>query len=220
MKIMEESKKLKRIYTEQTLSKIGERVLLKGWAQTVRDHGSLIFIDIRDVTGIVQVVINPEQNKEAHLAAQAIGTEYVISVIGTVVERKKDLVNTKIPTGTIEVNVEEISVLNKSKPLPFSVESDGHEIDENVRFKYRFIDLRRARLLESLKFKRDVVLFSRNWFKEKGFLEVDTPILTVSSPEGARDFIVPSRVHKGKFYALPQAPQQFKQLLMVGGIDR
>lgn len=211
---------LKRIYTNQTIDKIGQNVMLKGWVQKVRDHGGLLFIDLRDVKGIVQVVINPQINMSVYERAQTIGNEYVISIEGHVVERQLDLINPKLETGNIEVVASNLIILNKSKPIPFSIETDGHEIDENVRFKYRFIDLRRKRLLNSLKFRRDVTLFTRNWFNDHGFLEVETPILTVSSPEGARDYIVPSRVHKGKFYALPQAPQQFKQLLMVGGIDK
>lgn len=195
-------------------------VVLKGWAANTRDHGGLMFIDFRDPSGVVQVVADKDIAPDAHKAADTLGKEWVIEVHGIVKPRSKDTINPEMPTGTIEVAAEEIIVINKSKTPPFPVDSDGRSIDENLRLKYRYIDLRRERLAHIVQAKHTYLLAVRNWMNEAGFTEVITPILTSTSPEGARDFVVPSRLHKGKFFVLPQAPQQFKQMLMVGGVDK
>lgn len=209
-----------RILAVQSNSRVGKEVVLKGWASNIRDHGGLIFIDLRDWSGIIQIVIDPSVAKDAHKVAQKIGTEFVIEVVGKVVNRDKGLVNDDLETGKIEIHVSELEIINKSKEIPFPLDTDGREIEENLRHKYRFLDIRRERVREMIKKRHEVILFIRNWMDKNDFVEVQTPILTVSSPEGARDFVVPSRLQKGKFYALPQAPQQFKQLLMVGGVHR
>lgn len=210
---------LKRILSSLTVEKVGKKVKISGWAQSIRDHGQLIFIDLRDWSGRVQVVINPE-NKELFKQAKEVGTEYVIEIIGEVREREEKLKNKKIETGEIEIVASELTILNKSKPLPFGIDTDGREIDENVRLKYRYVDLRRDRLKTNMIKRHKFLQAVRNWMTDNGFLEVTTPLLTTTSPEGARDFMVPSRIHPGKVYVLPQAPQQFKQLLMVSGVDR
>jgi len=210
---------MERTYSKETVEKIGKTVVLKGWVFNIRNHGQLIFIDFRDSSGIVQVVVD-KSKPEIHKIATNLGREWVIEVEGRVKEREKKQANPRLFTGEVEVLAEKINVLNKCKELPFSLDSDGRELDENLRFKYRFLDLRRERLSRIIKQKHEFILAIRNWMSKEGFLEVATPLLTTTSPEGARDFIVPSRIHKGKFFVLPQAPQQFKQLLMVGGVDK
>ncbi len=200
-------------------SHVGQRAILQGWVHRQRDHGGLIFIDLRDREGIVQVVFNPENAPAAHGIASAARAEYVLEIEGTVSPRPTGTENPDLPTGAIEVVADRVEVLNASLPLPFSVAEEGN-VDEAVRLTYRYLDLRRPRMASNLVLRHKVVKFIRDFFDERGFLEVETPILTKSTPEGARDYLVPSRVHPGEFYALPQAPQQFKQLLMVGGIDR
>jgi len=214
---MEEN--LNRTFATSTIKKVGKKVKLMGWASNIRDHGGLIFIDLRDWTGIVQVVVDPKI-KEAFAVAEKLAKEYVIEVKGMIKNRAKDLINENIPTGTVEVEAEEIVLLNKSKPLPFPIDTSGYEIDENVRLKYRYLDIRRPRLQALIKKRHDLMLYTRNWFSEQGFLEIPTPLLTVDTPEGARNFYVPSRIQKGKFFVLPQSPQQYKQLLMVGGVHK
>ncbi len=211
---------------ELTAQHIAQNVTLSGWVNSRRDHGGLIFIDLRDRYGITQVVFNPTVNQAAWEIAEKLRDEFVVRVEGRVDERPKEMVNPALLTGTIEVRVSAVEILNSSKTPPFEVrfrptEGDTADtVNEDLRLKYRFIDLRRRRMLENLEFRSRLTLFIRQWMVNQGFIEVETPILTVSSPEGARDFLVPSRLHPGKFYALPQAPQQYKQLLMVGGIDR
>lgn len=197
----------------------GETVVLKGWVQKRRDLGGLIFIDLRDRTGIVQVVFNPDVSKEALAIADGVRSEYVLDVQGKVVLREKGTENPKLKTGKIEIHCEKVSVLNESKTPPFMIENNA-EITEEMRLKYRYLDLRRPVMYETLKLRHKTVRAIRDFLDSEAFIEVETPILTKSTPEGARDYLVPSRVHPGEFYALPQSPQLFKQLLMVGGFDR
>jgi len=204
---------------EVTEHAVGEVVKLKGWVQKRRDLGGLIFIDLRDRTGIVQVVFNPEVSEEALKIAETVRNEFVLDVEGTVVAREEGTVNPNIPTGTVEVQAKQVAIINAAKTPPFPI-SDQTDISEDIRLKYRYLDLRRPVMFNTLKMRHQVTKAIRDFLDEEGFLEVETPILTKSTPEGARDYLVPSRVHPGKFYALPQSPQIFKQLLMVGGFER
>ena len=197
---------------------IGTKQTLCGWVHSYRNHGGVLFIDLRDREGFVQLVIDPS-NKTAFEIAQTLRQEYVICATGTVAARKEGYINKNIPTGEVEIIVDTIEVLNTSIPLPFDIETEKN-ITEDVRLKYRYLDLRNARMIRNLKMRHKCAQVARRYFDENGFLEVETPILTRSTPEGARDYLVPSRVHKGKFYALPQSPQMFKQTLMASGIDR
>lgn len=194
-------------------------VTVEGWVNSRRHHGGLIFIDLRDHTGIIQLVITPDQ-VEAFAIADTIHDEYVVRAIGKLQNRQADLRNPHIPTGDIELVVEELTILNKSAVPPVNTHDDGEKSSEELRLKYRFLDLRRPSMQNILRRRSDYIRFLRDYMYQQGFTEVTTPILANSSPEGARDFLVPSRLHPGKFYALPQAPQQFKQLLMIGGLDR
>lgn len=207
-----------RKLVQDTVNHVGETVLLKGWVQSRRDHGGLIFIDLRDHTGIAQLVIQPE-TKEAFARAEQLRDEFVVSAEGAVVERDEALKNPSLATGAIEVKVETLVILNRSEPLPIQVHSDTLA-GEELRLKYRYLDLRRPAMQDMLQKRAAYYKVIRDYMESCDFTEVTTPILANSSPEGARDFLVPSRVHPGKFYALPQAPQQFKQLLMVGGVAR
>mgnify|MGYP000687022611 CR=1 FL=1 len=212
-----------RTHTCGELSKneIGQIVELSGWVHRRRDHGGIIFIDLRDRYGLTQIKFDPEVNKKAWELADELRSEWVIRVIGKVINRPPDMVNPKLKTGEIEVEIENLAILNKSKTPPFEIDEEKHnEANEALRLKYRFVDLRRPKLQEMLKTKDLFFRHIRKYFQERDFVEVQTPILANSSPEGARDFLVPSRLYPGKFYALPQAPQQFKQLLMIGGLDR
>lgn len=198
---------------------VGKELTLAGWVNTRRDHGGLIFIDLRDRSGIVQLVLSPQYGEEAFHKAEGVRSEYVLAVKGKVRERSADTVNPKMKTGKVEVVVSELRVLNKAKTPPFYVE-DGIDVDENVRLKYRYIDLRRPEMQNHLIMRHKIVHEMRTFLDENDFLEIETPMLTKSTPEGARDYLVPSRVNPGKFYALPQSPQLFKQLLMVSGLER
>jgi aspartyl-tRNA synthetase len=198
---------------------MNETVTVSGWVHTRRDHGGLIFVDLRDHTGIIQLVVQPE-NAEAFGLAEQVRDEYVISITGTVKERDEGLKNPNIPMGSIEVVTQTLRILNKSEPLPIPVREDAPSASEEHRLKYRYLDLRRPKMQDMLKKRAAYYKVLRDYMETNEFTEVTTPILANSSPEGARDFLVPSRVHPGKFYALPQAPQQFKQLLMVGGVSR
>ena len=203
---------------EISLEDVGKKVRIAGWVETIRDLGGLVFLDIRDMYGITQVVTSGE-SEDVDFASH-IPVESTVTVYGTVKKRDEETVNPKIKTGLVEIKIEEIKVLGKrTKNLPFEVNTN-QEIREDLRLQYRYLDLRNERLQNNLKLRAEVLQFLRNQMQEQGFLEVQTPILTSSSPEGARDYLVPSRLHPGKFYALPQAPQQFKQLLMVSGIDK
>ena len=210
---------MSRVYSIHTPQCIGQSVSVSGWVNARRDHGGLIFVDLRDHTGIVQLVIHPEQT-DAFGLAETVRDEFVLRVIGTVKEREEGLKNPNIPTGGVELVVEGLELLNKSEPLPVATKDEGQQSNEELRLKYRYLDLRRPSMQQTLKRRSQYYKVLRTYMEEQDFIEVTTPILANSSPEGARDFLVPSRVHSGKFYALPQAPQQFKQLLMVGGVPR
>ncbi|SDM99796.1 aspartate--tRNA ligase [Sediminibacillus halophilus] len=198
---------------------VGEQVNLKGWVQKRRDLGGLIFIDLRDRSGIVQVVFNPDISREALTVAERVRSEYVVEIQGTVVERDSATVNEKMATGEIEISVASISILNTSKTPPFQIEGET-EVSEDLRLKYRYIDLRREPMQNTFKLRHQATQAIRNFLNEEDYLEMETPMLTKSTPEGARDYLVPSRVHPGHFYALPQSPQLFKQLLMVSGFEK
>ena len=208
-----------RILSTDLKSKIGEIVTVSGWVNSRRDHGGLIFIDLRDHKGIIQLVITPD-TKEAFSLAETLRDEFVITATGKIRERAPELKNPNIETGDIELVVEELELLNRSEPLPVNTHDDGPESSEDLRLKYRFLDLRRPKMQQLLRRRSEYYQVLRKYMIEHDFVEVTTPILANSSPEGARDFLVPSRLHPGHFYALPQAPQQFKQLLMVGGVPR
>ena len=207
-----------RILSTDLKSKLGEVVTVSGWVNSRRDHGGLIFIDLRDHKGIIQLVITPD-TKEAFALAESLRDEYVITATGKMRERAPELKNPNIETGDIELVVESLELLNRSEPLPVNTH-DGPESSEDLRLKYRFLDLRRPSMQNRLRRRSEYYQVLRKYMIQHDFVEVTTPILANSSPEGARDFLVPSRLHPGKFYALPQAPQQFKQLLMVGGVPR
>lgn len=204
---------------ELGLENVGENVTVMGWAQKRRDLGGVIFVDLRDRTGVLQVVFNGESNAEVFEKAESIRSEYVLAVVGKVVKRSPETVNPKIGTGGIEVMASELRILSKSETPPLQIEEDS-DVNENVRLKYRYLDLRRPDMQSNLILRHKVAKLARDYYDTNGFIEVETPILIKSSPEGARDYLVPSRVHPGKFYALPQSPQLFKQLLMVAGYDR
>ncbi len=212
---------IKRTHTCGQLRRndIGMDIALTGWVQRRRDHGGLIFIDLRDRHGITQIVFNPEANKDIHAIAHDLRSEYVIGVKGVVRERPAGTSNANLKTGEIEVGVKEIEIINESKTPPFLIE-DEEEISENLRLKYRYLDLRRPRMKKNLLLRHTVIRSVRKFLESKGFMEIETPFLTKSTPEGARDYLVPSRVNAGSFYALPQSPQLFKQILMVAGMDR
>jgi aspartyl-tRNA synthetase len=204
---------------EVTEEAIGEKVTLKGWVQKRRDLGGLIFIDLRDRTGLVQIVFNPDVSPEALALAEKVRTEYVLDVKGKVIARSEGSVNENLKTGRIEVQAEELTIINEAKTTPFVI-ADKTDVSEDVRLKYRYLDLRRPVMFETFKMRHQVTKAIRDFLDGEGFLDVETPILTKSTPEGARDYLVPSRVHPGEFYALPQSPQIFKQLMMVGGFER
>ena len=200
-------------------SDVGKKLTLFGWVKTIRDLGGLTFIELRDRSGFVQIVFDPEKDKTLHKRVKEIGLEWVLKVVGTVRERPKENINDKIPTGEVEVVAEEMEVLNRSDPLPFEIDSKS-EINELLRLKYRYLDIRREFMKRNIYIRSKVTNIVRSFLINEGFWEVETPILTKSTPEGARDFLVPSRIYPGKFYALPQSPQLFKQILMISGIDR
>lgn len=208
---------MQRITNVDTLEKIGEDVTLIGWVDSVRDHGNLVFIDLRDRTSLIQLVVF---RKELISAASALSAEDLIQVVGEVQKRPDKLVNKDLPTGAVEIGVKEIKLVSKAAPLPFEVSQDTSGINETSRLKYRYLDLRTPRMKRNLEARHRVNLFFRNFLSERGFWEVETPCLTKGTPEGAREYIVPSRVEPGHFYVLPQSPQQYKQLLMVSGVEK
>lgn len=214
----------------ETKDKVGESVEIFGWVNTRRDHGKIVFIDLRDRSGVVQVVFTPHQSKHGagqapgdekmYETAQKLRSEWVLKIVGEVAKRPAEMVNKEIETGEIEIRPESLEVLAEAATPPFALDTDGHEIGEENRMKYRYLDLRRERMKNNLILRHRVIKFIRDFLDEAGFVEVETPILTKSTPEGARDYAVPSRLYPGKFYALPQSPQQYKQLLMVAGIEK
>ena len=208
-----------RILAKNSIDKIGEKITVKGWVNSRRDHGGLIFIDLRDHSGLLQLVISPDFAESFELAEKC-RDEFVISATGIVKERAENLKNPNISTGEVELIIENLEILNRSEPLPITVSDNGQKSNEELRLRYRFLDLRREKMQKMLRRRAEFYREIRKFMESHEFIEVATPILANSSPEGARDFLIPSRVHPGKFYALPQAPQQFKQLLMVGGIDK
>jgi aspartyl-tRNA synthetase len=195
----------------ETTKKIGEKVKLFGWIDSIRDHGKITFIDLRDRSGVVQCVGSNLEKASA---------ESVVEIVGMVSKRPENLVNKNLETGEIEIQIEEMKIISSANELPLPLEGDGYEIDEKVRMKYRYLDLRRSRMAENIRIRSKAAAFIRNWLLGQDFVEIETPILTKTTPEGARDFLVPSRLQQGKFYALPQSPQQYKQLLMVSGFER
>ena len=208
-----------RFLIKDTAENIGAKVRVCGWVNTRRAHGKILFIDLRDRSGILQVVFVPS-NKEAYELAQTLRPEWVVEIVGQIVKRPENMINSKIETGQVEMSVESLKVLSESETLPLSIETDGYEIGEETRMKYRYIDLRRERMKNNLIMRHKVLQFARNFLGQEGFIEIETPMLTKSTPEGSRDFIVPSRLQAGKFYALPQSPQQYKQLLMTAGFEK
>ncbi|EIT0461807.1 aspartate--tRNA ligase [Staphylococcus pseudintermedius] len=203
--------------TEELLE---QEVTLKGWVHNRRDLGGLIFVDVRDREGYVQVVFNPAFSKEALEVAERIRSEYVVEVTGTVTKRDDETINPKIKTGQVEVQAKSIEIINQSETPPFSINEENLNVDENIRLKYRYLDLRREKLAQTFKMRHQITRSIRQFLDGDGFYDVETPVLTKSTPEGARDYLVPSRVHDGEFYALPQSPQLFKQLLMISGFDK
>ncbi|MDP3764556.1 MAG: aspartate--tRNA ligase [bacterium] len=210
---------MQRILISKTPENKGQSVSVYGWIWGRRDHGKLIFIDVKDRTGVLQCVFLPN-NTELHKLGDSLRTGFVVQLEGQVSERPKGMINSEIPTGEVELQVTALKILNESLTPPFALDTDGLEIGEDTRMKYRYLDLRRDRLQKNICTRFQIIQFIRNWLAKKEFVEIETPILTKSTPEGARDYVVPSRLQNGKFYALPQSPQQYKQLLMVAGFER
>ena len=211
-----------RYLASELIDSVGKEVVLKGWVRARRDHGKLIFIDLKDASGLVQVVFSPckEGLNDTYALAEKLRAEWVIAIRGTVVKRPEGMINPDIVSGTIEVQAERLEILAESQTPPFPIETDGKDISEESRMKYRYLDLRRDRMTDNIRKRHAVIKFARDFLTEKGFIEIETPILTKSTPEGARDYLVPSRLYNGKFYALPQSPQQYKQLLMIAGFEK
>ncbi|OGZ69616.1 MAG: hypothetical protein A3F47_02480 [Candidatus Staskawiczbacteria bacterium RIFCSPHIGHO2_12_FULL_38_11] len=210
---------MQRFLIQEAAKHVGEKVKVAGWVNVRRAHGKIIFIDLRDKSGVLQCVFVPS-NKDAYEAVNDVRTEWVVELTGQIVKRPENMVNKNIETGSVELSVEELKVLSKAETLPFDVTTDGREINEEIRMKYRYLDLRRERMRNNLIVRHKVVKFVRDFLSAEGFTEIETPMLTKSTPEGSRDFVVPSRLQPGKFYALPQSPQQYKQLFMVAGLEK
>jgi len=211
---------MNRILTKNTPNYLEKSVRVSGWVNTIRSHGKIIFFDLRDRSGLVQVVFTPNLKPEIYGLAQKVKPEWVIEITGKVSPRPKGMENPKIETGKIELRAQNLEILSQAKTLPFSIETPGYEVNEEKRLEYRYLDLRRPRLRKNLEMRQKVIQFMREFLIREEFLEIETPILTKSTPEGARDYLVPTRLQPGKFYALPQSPQQYKQLLMVSGIEK
>lgn len=210
---------MKRILNSQTPQYVGKKVKVAGWVNTIRSHGKILFVDLRDKSGLLQIVFSQDKG-DLYQKAIKLKPEWVIFVEGEIIKRPQQMVNPKIETGEIELHATEIDIYSESKTLPFPIDTPGYEINEETRLRYRYLDLRRERLQRNLRMRQKVIHFMREFLIEKGFIEIETPILTKSTPEGSRDFLVPSRLHQGKFYALPQSPQQYKQLLQVAGFEK
>ncbi|MBI3632305.1 MAG: aspartate--tRNA ligase [Candidatus Vogelbacteria bacterium] len=210
---------MERTYIGKLKEKVGEEVMICGWVDVRRDHGKLVFIDLRDATGKIQMVALPS-HKEAHESVQKLRSEWVVEMTGKVNKRPEKMINHKEQNGELEIEILSATVLNEATTPPFDVTSDGMEIGEESRLKYRYLDLRRQRLQKNIRLRHEIIRFIRNNLSDEGFVEIETPILTKSTPEGARDYVVPARLYHGKFYALPQSPQQYKQLLMVAGFEK
>ncbi|MEX0916846.1 MAG: aspartate--tRNA ligase [Candidatus Spechtbacterales bacterium] len=208
-----------RTTIQDTVSNVGESVTIAGWVSSRRDHGKLIFLDVRDATGVVQVVVSGK-NESAYEIANALREEWVVTITGEVKERPESMRNDEIATGSIEISATGIEVLNEAQTPPFPLDTEGLDIEEELRLQYRYVDLRRARLQKNIRLRSEFVDRIRQFLFARQFTEIETPLLTKSTPEGSRDFVVPSRLHKGKFFALPQSPQQYKQLLMVAGFEK
>ena len=207
-----------RTLVKETAEKSGESVLVSGWVHARRDHGKIIFIDLRDRTGLLQVVFVP--GNEAYEMAQKLRGEWVVSIEGKIADRPQNMINEKNVSGKIELQAEKLEILNEAKTSPFEIDKDTHKVDEELRLKYRYLDLRTERMAKNITLRHEVIKFFREYLWKEGFREIETPYLTKSTPEGAREFMVPSRIYPGEFYVLPQSPQQFKQLLMIGGIEK
>ncbi len=210
---------MKRVWNAETIKYLRKKVKVAGWVQTIRSHGKIIFIDLRDKTGILQLVFTPE-DKALYKIVQEIRPEWVVGAEGIIERRPKGQINLRIETGQVELHPLKIEIFSPAKTLPFPIDTAGYEIKEEKRLKYRYLDLRRERMKKNLILRQKAIQFIRDYLTREGFIEVETPLLTKSTPEGARDFLVPSRLYPGKFYALPQSPQQYKQLLQVSGIER
>ena len=202
-----------------SLNSVGKEITVNGWVASRRDHGKLIFLDIRDASGLLQVVVNPKVSAEAHAVAEKLRGEFVVAITGKLNKRPEKLINEDLPTGTVELEATGVQIISEAKTLPFELD-DTRKVNEEARLKYRYLDLRSQRMAKNLHLRHQVVTLIREYLNGQGFLEIETPILTKTTPEGARDFLVPSRLQPGKFYALPQSPQQYKQLLMIAGVDR
>lgn len=209
---------MERTLISKTTGAIGKKVMVSGWVHTRRDHGKIVFIDLRDRSGLLQIVVIP--GSQAYEKIKDLRSEWVVSITGTIKARPEKLINTNLLTGTIEMEAEQLEILNQSKTTPFEIDKETKDVEEELRLKYRYLDLRTERMAKNITLRHNVVKFIREYLYKEDFREIETPYLTKSTPEGAREYIVPSRIYPGEFYVLPQSPQQFKQLLMVGGIER
>ncbi len=209
-----------RILISEAINKVGDQVVLKGWVHARRNLGKMVFFDLRDMSGLMQVIVPPNAEEATIKAVKEIRPEFVVSASGVVQARKAGSENDKLASGKLELLCEKLEILNEAKTPPFEIDNEDRQASEELRLKYRYLDLRHERLQKNLSLRHEVILFIRQFLSERGFREVETPILSKSTPEGARDYLVPSRLYKGKFYALPQSPQQYKQLLMCAGVER
>lgn len=210
---------MQRTIVRDSINKVGEKILVEGWVNSRRDHGKIIFIDFRDRSGLLQIVFEPSK-KDTYDLATELRSEYVVSVEGMINQRPEKMINKNIISGTVEMAAEKLTIINKAKTPPFEIDKDTLKINEETRLKYRYLDLRTERMNNNIRLRNKTLLFIRNYLNKEDFVEIQTPILSKSTPEGARDYLVPSRLHAGKFFALPQSPQQYKQLLMVAGMER